>query len=131
MMKDTSITFDHVHIISPDAHAAATWYVEKLHGEIERELVVQGAPQIYVRLAGIFLIIRGQRTGEIAGDKNTLQWGIDHFGFTVDGDFGRYCDQLKERGVEFVLEPMDFSPTSRIAYIEDLDGTKVELLQRS
>ena len=130
-MKNTSISFDHIHIISPDAHSTAAWYVEILNGEIDRKLEVQGTPQIFVRLAGIFLIIRGQRTGEIVEDRNTLQWGMDHFGFTVDGDFDGYCTQLKERGVKFILEPMDFSPTSRIAFIEDLDGIKIELLQRS
>jgi lactoylglutathione lyase len=130
-MKDTSVSFDHIHIISSDARSTAVWYVEKLDGKIIKDLEVQGAPQVFVRLGGIFLIIRGQRTGESAEDKNTLQWGMDHFGFSVDGDFDGYCTQLKERGVKFTLNPMNFSPTSRIAYIEDPDGIKIELLQRS
>lgn len=130
-MKAASISFDHIHIVSPDPYSTVAWYVEKLNGKISKEFEVRGAPQIFVQLAGTFLIIRGQRTGEIAKDKNTLQWGMDHFGFTVDGDFDEYCKQLKEKGVKFTLNPMDFSPTSRIAYIEDLDGIKIELLQRS
>jgi len=130
-MKESSISYDHIHIVSPDAHSTAAWYVDKLNGEIDGEFEVQGAPQIFVRMAGTFLIIRGQRTGETVEDKKPLHWGMDHFGFTVDGDFDGYCTQLKERGVKFILEPMNFSPTSRIAYIEDLDGVKIELLQRS
>ncbi len=92
-MKETTIHFDHIHIVSPDAHATAAWYAEKLNGEIGKE--------------------------------------FDVFGFTVDGDFDGYCSQLKEKGVKFTLEPMNFSPTSCIAYLEDLDGIKIELLQRS
>ena len=33
-MDNTSIIFDHVHIISEDPESAATWYIEKLGGKI-------------------------------------------------------------------------------------------------
>ena len=31
-MSQTSIAFDHIHIVSADPEAAATWYVEVLGG---------------------------------------------------------------------------------------------------
>ncbi len=34
-MSDTSISFDHVHVISEDPHAAARWYEEILGGTIK------------------------------------------------------------------------------------------------
>ena len=59
-MSQTSIAFDHIHIISADPEAAATWYVEVLGGEISERYELHGAPQISVALAGVILLIRGQ-----------------------------------------------------------------------
>jgi hypothetical protein len=33
-MRDVRVVFDHVHIISEDPQSAASWYVDKLGGEI-------------------------------------------------------------------------------------------------
>ena len=129
-MSNSSISFDHVHIISPNPKATAAWYVDKLGGSEINHIEVKGAPQIYVELAGAMIIIRGQRTGEKVEEKNELQWGTDHFGFSVEGDFDAYCANLKKNGVRFNIDPFDFNPTTRIAFIEDPDGVKIELLQR-
>ena len=129
-MGNSSILFDHVHLISPDPRAAAAWYVEKLGGREQSSIEVLGAPQIYIELAGTGVIIRGQRTGEKVEEKNGLKWGLDHFGLRVEGDFDAYCARLKEKGVKFIIDPRDFNPTTRIAFIEDPDGVQIELLQR-
>ena len=39
-----SLTFEHIHLISADADAAAQWYVDKLGAEIVRKSEVRGAP---------------------------------------------------------------------------------------
>ncbi len=129
-MPDVSLAFDHVHLVSKDPHGAATWYVEKLGGEITRSLDLRGAPQLYVSLGGFFVIIRGQRTAEMAQDKPNLQWGVDHFGMRVKGDFDGFCNSLKGKGVAFSLEPTDFNISTRIAFIEAPDGVSIELLNR-
>ena len=129
-MGDVSIVFDHVHLISEAPESAATWYVEKLGGKVVGNNEVQGAPQFYVAFEGATLIVRGQRTGEQVAGKKGSQWGTDHFGFHVPGDFDAFCNDLKQRGVTFTMDPVDFSPTVRIAFIEAPDGVRVELLQR-
>ena len=48
----------------------------------------------------------------------------------VKGDFDGFCDGLRKRGVTFSLEPTDFNPTTRIAFINAPDGVSVELLNR-
>ena len=58
------LAFDHIHLISPDPAAAASWYEEMFEAEIGRQYELREAPQINVRLGGISLIIRGQRPGE-------------------------------------------------------------------
>ena len=90
-MANASLGFDHVHLVAKDPHATARWYVEKLGGEIARSAEVKGAPQVYVSFNGFIVIVRGQRPAETAASKETLQWGVDHFGLRVRGDFDGFC----------------------------------------
>jgi len=130
MMPDTSLAFDHVHLVAKDPQATADWYVDKLGGKIARSLDVKGAPQIYVSFGGFIVIVRGQRPAEMAEEKPGLQWGVDHFGVRVKGDFDGFCEGLRKKGVTFGLDPTDFNPTTRIAFIDAPDGVSVELLNR-
>jgi catechol 2,3-dioxygenase-like lactoylglutathione lyase family enzyme len=129
-MDNPTLSFDHVHLVSRDPVAAADWYVEKLDGRITASTQVRGAPQVLIYFSGAMIIIRGRRTGESAIDKAGLQWGVDHFGFQVSSDFDSYCKQLKSKGVVFTLEPVDFGPELRIAFIQAPDGVIIELLHR-
>jgi catechol 2,3-dioxygenase-like lactoylglutathione lyase family enzyme len=129
-MSNVSLSFDHVHLVSKDPQATARWYVDKLGGEVVRSVDVRGAPQVYVSLAGAMVIVRGQRPAESAEEKPGLQWGVDHFGLRVRGDFDAFCAGLRGNGVAFSLEPVDFNPTTRIAFIKAPDGVSVELLNR-
>jgi len=129
-MADASLSFDHVHLVSKDPHATAGWYVDKLGGTIARSVDVRGAPQVYVSFGDAMVIVRGRRPAESAADKAGLEWGVDHFGMRVKGDFDGFCAGLRSQGVKFNLEPTDFNPTTRIAFIQAPDGVNVELLNR-
>ena len=129
-MPKTSLTFDHVHLVSKDPRMTAKWYVDHLGGEIVRSIDVRGAPQVYVSFGDAFVIVRGQRPAEHAAEKAGLEWGVDHFGMQVKGDFDGFCSGLRSKGVRFSLEPTDFNPTTRIAFINAPDGVSVELLNR-
>lgn len=130
-MPNPNITFDHVHLISKDPAAAANWYVEKLGGDIVQSVSVKGAPQVYVEIGGgAMLIVRGARPGESTDDKSNLEWGVDHFGVRVKGDFDAFCAGLKKKGVQFSVEPTQFNPTTQLAFINAPDGVSVELLNR-
>lgn len=126
----STIVFDHVHLISEDPRSAAEWYADKLGGRIMGSAEFRGAPQVIVSFEGATIIVRGQRTGEEAAEKPGLEWGTDHFGFSVKGDFDGFCDDLKKNGVTFTLDPVDFTPTVRIAFIDAPDNVSIELLQR-
>jgi catechol 2,3-dioxygenase-like lactoylglutathione lyase family enzyme len=127
-VPDARLAFDHMHLVSKDAQAAAAWYVDKVGGEIVESYDFRGAPQIVVAVGDATLIVRGQRTGEQAGPKDGLQWGVDHFAFQVRDDFDGFCDGLAKRGVRFTLEPTTFNPKTRIAFIEAPDSVSVELV---
>jgi len=130
-MPNPNITFDHVHLISKDPQSTAAWYVDKLGGEIVKDVAVKGAPQIYVEIGGgAMLIVRGERPGESVDSKTGLEWGADHFGVRVRGDFDAFCAGLKAKGVQFSVEPTQFNPTTQLAFINAPDGVSVELLNR-
>jgi catechol 2,3-dioxygenase-like lactoylglutathione lyase family enzyme len=129
-MPDATLSFDHVHLLAKDPQSTANWYVDNLGGKLVRSLEVRGAPQVYVSLGNFIVIVRGQRPKETADDKTGLEWGVDHFGLRVQGDFDGFCGGLRGKGVTFSLEPTDFNPTTRIAFINAPDGVSIELLNR-
>jgi catechol 2,3-dioxygenase-like lactoylglutathione lyase family enzyme len=63
-MSNPAFTFDHVHLISENPREAAAWYVEMFGATIARDTVARGAPQIFVELGGMTILIRGKRPGE-------------------------------------------------------------------
>ena len=130
-MADTGISFDHVHLLSRDPHAAARWYVDTLRGEITKSGEAFGAPQVYVSLGGATLIVRGKRPAERAADRAGPQWGVDHFGLQVRGDFDGFCAGLLGKGVRFTVDPAQANPTTRFAFIQAPDGVSVELVSRT
>ncbi len=130
-MSSASISFDHVHLVCKDPNTVAGWFVDKLGGNIKGSAEIQGAPQIHVAFDGATVIVRGQRTGESAGEKGGLQWGTDHFAFRVSDDFENYCAGLKENGVKFTMEPTQFNPTTHIAFIEAPEGVSIELVHKT
>lgn len=124
------VRFDHVHLVAKDPVKTAQWYAENLNGTIWKNVEVRGAPQVYVQFGDSYVIVRGQRGAESPDAKNSLEWGIDHFGVRVHGDFNEFCARLKKNGVEFSMEPTDFNESTRIAFINAPDGVSVELLNR-
>ncbi len=138
-MGSNLIAFDHIHIISADPEAAAHWYVEILDGAITDRYELRGAPQIGVKFEGATLLIRGRRPGEDPRTTSDLrsfgnfashdQWGTDHFGFRVSGDFNAYCERIREKGATFSVEPHEFLPDFHIAYLAAPDGVTVELVE--
>src|SRR6184192_3310137 len=102
-MSNPAFRFDHVHIISEDARASATWYVEMFGATIAADTVARGAPQIFVELGGMTILIRGKRPGEAPTSPRPIKpftdfsshdgWGTDHFGFLYRGDLAALCDE--------------------------------------
>ncbi len=137
-MNDASLEFDHIHIISADPEAAAAWYARVLGGVVADTNEVRGAPQIRVDFGGATIVIRGGRPGENPIPNADLrsfgdfashdQWGVDHFGFRVAGDFKSYCDNVRRQGGAFSVEPHEFLPGLHVAYIAAPDGVTVELI---
>jgi lactoylglutathione lyase len=129
-MPEASVVFDHVHLLSKDPQATADWLVDKLGAVIKRSVTLLGAPQLYVELGPALIIVRGLRGDEKPANKGGTEWGIDHFGVRVQGDFESFCAGLKKKGVRFLVEPKDFTGTTRISFIEGPDNIVIEVLWR-
>ena len=138
-MGNSRIIFDHIHLISEDPESTAAWYTEILGGEITRVVEVRGALQIAIAFEGATILVRGRRPGEKPGMKSRLQsfkdyvshneWGSDHFAFRVQADLDEFCADIKKQGATFSVEPYDFTPGNRIAYLQAPDGVSIELVQ--
>jgi catechol 2,3-dioxygenase-like lactoylglutathione lyase family enzyme len=138
-MSNPAFKFDHVHIISENPKASAAWYVEMFGATIAADAVARGAPQIFVLLGGMTILIRGDRPGETPGAARPIQTyadfsshntrGIDHFGFLYQGDLAAFCDELRAKGVTFPVALKKGVGGSLLCYVAAPDGVSIELMQ--
>jgi len=139
-MSNPAFKFDHVHIISENPRESAEWYVEMLGATIAADTVARGAPQIFVSLGGMTILIRGRRPGEAPAPARPIRryadfsshnaWGTDHFGFMYEGDLEALCDELRAKGVSFPVALKRGVGGSLLCYVAAPDGVSIELMQR-
>ena len=138
-MSNPAFKFDHVHIISQNPRASAAWYVEMFGATIVADTVARGAPQIFVDLGGMTILIRGRRPGEqpvaarpirpFADFSSHDSWGTDHFGFTYRGDLTAFCAELRAKGVSLPVELKRGVGGSLLCYVAAPDGVSIELME--
>jgi len=138
-MSNPAFKFDHVHIISKNPHESANWYVEMFGATIVADTLARGAPQIFVELGGMTILIRGQRPGEApvaarpvrqyADFSSHDSWGTDHVGFLYQGDLQAFCDELRAKGVSFPVALKKGVNGSLLCYVAAPDGVSIELMQ--
>jgi catechol 2,3-dioxygenase-like lactoylglutathione lyase family enzyme len=90
-----------------------------------------GATRIDLKLGGadIFIAPVAPNSG-VNPPPVTPYQGLDHFGLHVDG-LDEVAADLKQKGVEFTMEPNNFRPGIRICFIRGPEGVSIELLERS
>ena len=64
------------------------------------------------------------------GNFNATTCISDHITFTVD-DLGATVTELKGKGIEFVLDPMQVEGGMKIATFKDPNGMLIELVEHS
>jgi len=138
-MSNPAFKFDHVHIISENPRASANWYVEMFGATIVADTVARGAPQIFVGLGGMTILIRGRRQGEAPVAAQPIQpyadfsshntWGTDHFGFLYEGDLTAFCAELRAKGVSFPVELKKGVNGNLLCYVAAPDGVSIELME--
>ena len=120
------ISWDHVHIRTPDPEATAHWFAEMLGAEIVRTPV-----RIDVRLGGASIFLAPVTAGDgVNPPPVTPYQGLDHFGLAVQG-LDAVAAQLKAKGVAFTQDVHEIRPGVRICFIRGPQGISIELLERT
>lgn len=124
-----NVTFDHVHLRSPDPEATATWFERMLGAEVIRT-IEQGKPRIDLKLGGGKVFIAPVTPGDgVAPPPLTPYQGLDHIGLAVK-DIDAVAAELKAKGAEFTREPHTLRPGIRICFLRGPQGVSIELLER-
>jgi lactoylglutathione lyase len=119
------VTWDHVHLRSPDPEATAAWLEDVLGG-----VIIRGPNRIDVKLGGANVFIAKVEPGDGVNSPPTTPYqGLDHFGLTVK-DIDAVASEIKAKGVEFTREPTTIRPGVRICFIRGPQGISIELLER-
>ena len=119
------VTWDHVHLRSPDPEAMAAWLEDVLGGEI-----IRGPGRIDVKLGGAMVFIAPVTSGDgVSAAPGHPHQGLDHLGLSVK-DIDAVAAEIKAKGVEFTKEPTTIRPGVRICFIRGPQGISIELLER-
>lgn len=125
-----SVTWDHVHLRSPDPEATAQWFERMLGAEVVRSMQ-QGKPRIDLKLGGAKIFIAAVAPGDAVNPPpQTPYQGLDHFAFCVT-DLDQYVDDLKAKGVEFSQDLKVARPGIRTCFLRGPQGVSIELLERN
>src|SRR6266851_4169451 len=71
---------------------------------------------------------RSESTQRRPGPK-TPHFGLEHIGLRVD-NLDAAAAELKSKGAHFAMEPVTFTPGTKIAFVQAPQGVLVELIQR-
>jgi len=115
--------FDHVHLNSADVGAAADFYVEKFGGTNAGEFEVAGTNITIVDFEGVRLLLNDKAPSSPPAGSS-----MDHIGFRVD-DLDAAAADLKDKGAEFLMEPMEIGGGAKIAFVMGPDNVMIELSQ--
>jgi lactoylglutathione lyase len=123
------LTWDHLHLRSPDPEGTAQWFERMLDAEVIRS-TQQGKPRIDVKLAGVKIFIAPVAPGDgVNAPPTTPYQGLDHFGLAVSG-IDAVAAELKAKGVEFSKEPNIPRPGIKVCFLRGPQGISIELLDR-
>jgi len=126
----TEFTYDHVHLRSPDPDATAAYYERMFGAKIIKSVMSNGLPRTDMNLGGVMIFIaQVPPTADLAEKPENSFVGLDHLGLRVH-NIDAVCEELKEKGAEFTVEPKTIRPGVRIAFVKGPQNVLIELLDR-
>ena len=126
--------FDHVHVKCRDLEKAVEYYERIFDSKV---MARQGAGKISMvrlNLGGIMLILSaiGQEENLPEPKVREKTWdrsGLGHFGVVVE-DLEKTVREMKRKGAEFLVEPREPQPGTRIAFVKGPEEDIIEIVQR-
>ena len=89
-----------------------------------------GPDRVDLNLDGLMVFIAGPPdTGTIPDGTPDPHYGLDHFGLRVE-NLDQTVATMKSKGAEFAVEPVQFRPDVKLAFVWAPDGVRIELLER-
>jgi catechol 2,3-dioxygenase-like lactoylglutathione lyase family enzyme len=127
--------YDHVHLRSPDPEATARFFEQMFGAEVIRGTYAEGTfypgqPRVLIKLGGQTVLIAPPHHDEPTGAAPRFPYfGLEHIGLTVD-DIDAAVADLRAKGADIAVGPMDYSAGTRLAFIRGPEGVFVEIVQR-
>ncbi|WP_375462292.1 VOC family protein [uncultured Enterovirga sp.] len=121
--------FDHIHLRSLDPDAAGRFYTDHLGATLGDRVETDKLLRVTVTFPGLNIFIDRVPDGTTPAASRPHR-GLEHFGLKVP-DLDAAAAELKAKGIEFTLEPVEFRPGLRIAFIRGPDDVAIELLERA
>jgi len=124
----TGFRFDHLHVRSADAEAAADFYVRAFSARIVDRQHPGGRLRVVLDLAGVRLFVEAVPEDSPQPPPPPFR-GLEHLGLTVD-DLDAVLADLAAKGIALESGPSSPRPGVRIAFVAAPDGARVELIER-
>ena len=106
------VTWDHVHLRSPDPEATAAWLEHILGG-----VIIHSPGRIDVKLGGANVFIAPVSAGDgVNTPPVTPYQGLDHFGLSVK-DIDAVAAEIKAKGVEFTKSRQYLAGRPQLVFI--------------
>jgi lactoylglutathione lyase len=123
------VTWDHIHLRSPDPEATAQGF-ERMPGAQVIRSTQQGKPRVDLKLGGANIFIAPVAAGDgVNAAPQTHYQGLDHFGLAVSG-IDVIAVEFKAKGVAFSKESHIPGPGIKICFLRGPQGISIELLDR-
>ena len=113
--------FDHVHLNCSDINEAVSFYIEKFGGEKLSEGEVAGTNMVNIGFGGVRLLLNDKAPSSPPAGSS-----VDHIGFRV-ADVDAAAGVLKEKGAEFLIEPIEIAEGVKIAFVTGPDNVMIEI----
>ncbi len=107
-----------------DVGKAMDFYTRVLGFKLIETVILAGQPFYFVGDENMMLEIEPAYDEE----RQKCDHGFGHLALCVD-NLEEYCRKLKEHAVTFIMEPSQFIPTRKIAFIEDPEGNAIQLIE--
>ena len=118
--------FDHVGIKSNDIEKSLDFYTRILGFQILEKLDMVGRTFYFIGNENTKIEIEDANPGDVRMDCST-GYGLYHLAFIVK-DIDALAERLKGEGVTFIMDPIQLREDRKIAFIDDPDGVRIQLI---
>ena len=122
----SSYQHDHTHVTSQDVEKSVEFYTQVMNAKVVKIMGKDDRQMVDIDLGGI--VVRISRSTGADDAWTGLRYGLHHLCLTVS-DMEEFATNLKSRGGEFVVEPVQPKPGVKVAFIKAPDNVLFEIIE--